>query len=60
MIVEGKVYNVTLPIWAFPHFVSTDHLGALINFGQKGTRERGQYRGVFVNFLTGRASLIDR
>ena len=33
---KSGFYNVPLPIWAFLHFVSTDHLGTLINFGQKG------------------------
>ena len=34
---KSGFYNVTtLPIWAFLHFVPTDHLGRLINFEQKG------------------------
>ena len=33
---KSGFYNVPLPIWTFLHFVSTDHLGTLINFGQKG------------------------
>ena len=38
MIAERKVGFIMLhlPIWAFLHFVSTDHRGTLINFGQKG------------------------
>ena len=34
---KSGFYNVPLPIWAFLHFVSTDHLGTLINFGKKGS-----------------------
>ena len=62
MMEEKKlVYNVTtLPIWAeLLHFVSTDHLGTVINFGQKEDSS-GTGSETFCKFSFAGASLIDR
>ena len=62
MMEEKKlVYNVTtLPIWAeLLHFVSTDHLGTVINFGQKEDSS-GTGSETFCKFSFAGAYLIDR